>query len=403
MNSNTNPSMSISTPHPPFTDALQKVFAAIGSIGLLLLILAILNTPVVSGGMMLTMTIGLIVVGVIGYSWRAYLTKDPGIKNDGVWFSSIASRGVLGWIAGIMLTGFYVVLYWYEGLLGLGGAADGSNTGLVALFDPLSQFIKGQPASQWFVYGTLYTVAILIFGIKFIWKYRHNTYQKIRTISVMVFQAGFAFAIPEIMEGLNSELATKWFDKDAKNMWPLDYDFFDKWHIENMSTTGTVGWGFLIFSLLMIFVVSPFLTYKYGKRWYCSWVCGCGGLAETAGDPFRHLSDKSLKAWQIERWLIHSVLIFSIVMTIAVVYGYLGDGGQYYITRTMFTVIIVALLAVGGLITVRLLQRNGQAVADIKKIVIGIAAVIGVVLLINFVSGSSNAFFIDNYSFKKWY
>jgi polyferredoxin len=26
------------------------------------------------------------------------------------------------------------------------------------------------------------------------------------------------------------------------------------------------------------------------KRWYCSWVCGCGGLAETAGDSYRHLS-----------------------------------------------------------------------------------------------------------------
>jgi polyferredoxin len=40
----------------------------------------------------------------------------------------------------------------------------------------------------------------------------------------------------------------------------------------------------------MIFIISPILTYFYGKRWYCSWVCGCGGLAETAGDSFRHLS-----------------------------------------------------------------------------------------------------------------
>ena len=39
------------------------------------------------------------------------------------------------------------------------------------------------------------------------------------------------------------------------------------------------------------------------------------GLAETAGDPWRHLSDKSLKAWRIERWMIHSVLVFITVTT----------------------------------------------------------------------------------------
>jgi polyferredoxin len=35
----------------------------------------------------------------------------------------------------------------------------------------------------------------------------------------------------------------------------------------------------LFFGIAMIFIISPILTYFYGKRWYCSWVCGCGGLA----------------------------------------------------------------------------------------------------------------------------
>lgn len=39
-------------------------------------------------------------------------------------------------------------------------------------------------------------------------------------------------------------------------------------------------------------------------------------MAETAGDPFRHLSDKSLKAWKIERWLIHNVLAAIIIITV---------------------------------------------------------------------------------------
>jgi polyferredoxin len=56
------------------------------------------------------------------------------------------------------------------------------------------------------------------------------------------------------------------------------------------------------FSLLVLvmLVAFPLLAYAFGKRFYCSWVCGCGGLANTAGEPFRHLSSKSAKAWRIE-------------------------------------------------------------------------------------------------------
>lgn len=68
--------------------------------------------------------------------------------------------------------------------------------------------------------------------------------------------------------------------------------------------------------------ISPVLTYFYGKRWYCSWVCGCGGLAETAGDSFRHLSDKSIKSWKLERILVYAVLLFSIIMTVGVIYTF---------------------------------------------------------------------------------
>ena len=59
----------------------------------------------------------------------------------------------------------------------------------------------------------------------------------------------------------------------------------------------------------------PLLAYFLGKRFYCSWVCGCGGLANTAGEPFRHLSDKSPTAWRIEKVSIYSVLFLSLVAT----------------------------------------------------------------------------------------
>ena len=284
-----------------------------------------------------------ITAGIILFARGAYRNTLEGVKNHGVWFKSISSRGFFAWIAGIALTGFYIVLYFYAEYLGLN--AEGENTGVISFFDPLSRLLSGNPASQWFVYGTLYTVAIFAFGIKFIWKYRHNRYERIRTISVMFFQTAFAFLIPEFMARLNSDNFNLPY-YDLKNIWPLNYYNFEQYRIDSFISAGDVGLALLVFGVLSIFVITPILTYKYGKRWYCSWVCGCGGLAETAGDSFRQLSDKSMNAWKIERWVIHSVLVFVVVMTTAVIHSYLGDdSSKYWLTKDIFLLSVAGFLA----------------------------------------------------------
>src|SRR5690606_2302572 len=148
--------------------------------------------------------LGAICTGIVWFSINQYQNKIAGIKNDGIQFRSLTSRGFLAWILGIFLTGFYIVLYFYPQYLGLTAEGE-SNKGLVALFDPLSNLVVGNPASQWCVYGTFYTIAVVFFGVKFIYKYRHNHYQRLRTFSVMFFQLGFAFLIPEFMMRLNSD------------------------------------------------------------------------------------------------------------------------------------------------------------------------------------------------------
>ena len=330
-------SMSLATPDALNITNKQKIALATGLVGLFILMLALFNVNFPNKGVFLTLSIGLISLGIIIYSREAYLTKLEGIKNDGVWFKSISSRGVLGWALGIFLTLFYIVLYFYPVYLGL-GTNGAPNTGLIALFDPLSNLLSGNNASQWFVYGTLYTVAIIAFGYKFMLKYRHNRYQQLRTASVMFFQTAFAFVIPELMARLNSDDFSLPYN-DLKNMWPLNYYAFDQWRVDQFINAQTIGLFFLILGVLMVFVISPYLTYKYGKRWYCSWVCGCGGLAETAGDSFRQLSDKSTKAWKFERWMINSVLVFSVVMTVAVISTFLGyDSEKYWFTKSVFLI-----------------------------------------------------------------
>ena len=323
-------SLSLANPHPKDTGALQKAALVISGLGVLILFLAFIGINI-NNGLFLTLSILMMFVGTVTYTYAKYAHLPAGIKNNGIWFDGLSNRGVWGWVFGIVLTGFYIVLYFFEGVLGLGTAADGSNEGLVALFDPLSYVLNGGPASQWFVYGTLYTVSIVFLGGKFIVKYWHNRYQRIRTYVVMICQFFLAYFIPEILAALNYNGAVNpdtgyevWYDADIKNVWPLNYDFFDKWNLSGMQYEGyePVGMIYLWVGILMFLLITPLLTYFVGKRWYCSWVCGCGGLAETAGDNFRHLSSKKLSAWKFERILIHSVMVFVFVMTVAVLYGH---------------------------------------------------------------------------------
>ena len=155
---------SIANPHPERTDAVQKLGLAIGGIGLLLLLITWISDRNYGGAWSHLIVFGTIIIGTCIYALRTYLNAPPGIKNNGTFHRSLTNRGLYGWILGVVLTGFYVCLYWFPETLGL--HSDSPNTGLVAMFDPLSQALKSQPASQWFVYGSLYTLAHFGFGFQ---------------------------------------------------------------------------------------------------------------------------------------------------------------------------------------------------------------------------------------------
>ncbi len=213
--------------------------------------------------------------------------------------SSPINTGWLGVIAGIYFIGFYILLYWAPAYI----------TNWIDMVSPISKLLSGNAASQWFLYGLMYCFIVVVMGVRMLTKYQHNKYQRIRTLSVMFFQTGIAFLLPEILVRLNQPYY------DFKNIWPLNYSFFFKYNIDNLMSSGGLGIFMLVWGIILIVIGVPVITYFFGKRWYCSWVCGCGGLAETLGDPFRQLSDKSLRAWKYERFIIHGVLVFAVVMT----------------------------------------------------------------------------------------
>ncbi|WP_298879269.1 4Fe-4S binding protein [uncultured Polaribacter sp.] len=265
-------------------------------------------------GLVWFLTFGLGIIGALMFIIpNLILLGKPGIKNDGVYLESATNRGWIAWLVLIYLVSFYLVLYFMPDYV----------VNWTYILDPISNFLNGGDASQWFVYGFLYCTIMLVMGARMYIKYRHNKYQIVRTTSVLFFQIVFAFLIPEIMTSLNMP------GYDFKNAFPLDYDFFFEWNLESLTNSGGIGIFILVWGVILTLVIVPVMVYFFGKRWYCSWVCGCGGLAETLGDPYRQHSNKSLNAWKLERWLIHSVLVFSLVMTIVTLYCYFSGAESF--------------------------------------------------------------------------
>jgi len=193
---------------------------------------------------------------------------------------------VRNYILAAVLTLFYFILYW------------------TSVFDGLAGFL-GLP-DRWVLYGVVYTCFILGFGIQFIRRNRHSRYQVWRTISLIIVQVVLAFIIPLVMRVIiNKEYYFSY-------LWPLKIEYFYP------ATILEFPFPFLVYSLGASLVLMPVLALTLGKRWYCSWVCGCGGLAETFGDKWRHLSDKSTSAWKFEKVSIYTVLGISMAATVLI-------------------------------------------------------------------------------------
>lgn len=258
-------------------------------------------------------TIGLCIVGALLY-FLPKLKTHAGIKNDGIFTNPMKNGGWLGILTGTWLIAFYIILYFYPEYM----------TAWVAMVDPISLALNGHEAGRFFLYGFLYTLCILVMGVRMIIHYRHSKYQMLRTASVMFFQTAFAFLIPELLVRLNKPYF------DFKNIWPLDYSFFFNTRLDELIAQGSLGLFMLGWGIALIIIAVPVFVYFFGKRWYCSWVCGCGGLAETLGDPYRHRSSKKLIAWKIERYVIHGVLVFAVLMTAAVLYTYFTNDATFF-------------------------------------------------------------------------
>lgn len=283
-----------------FSKPFSLLAASLIFAGLLLVLLAL--SRILGNATSLSGLVGFLLF-LAGSGWFIYQRfhgQKPFEKHHFTWFQNLTTRGISAWLLALGLTAFYCLVYWQPDFF----------APFVNLADPFSLALRGKVADHWFLYSAFYSLAVLIMGGRALLKYRSSRYHKIRTVVNMGVQLLLAFLLPNLLVLFKQpEFYFSYF-------WPLKYEYLFP---ENLNALRSQPGGlpvFMIFwSLALTFLATPVLTYFFGKRWYCSWVCGCGALAETAGDPFRHLSDKSRAAWQIEVAVVYSILGFIIITT----------------------------------------------------------------------------------------
>jgi polyferredoxin len=202
------------------------------------------------------------------------------------------NRGVIGIAISVTLVAFYVVLYWEHKLKEHFG------------IEPLTAISEAAGLrNRWYLYGFLYSVAMVGGAVYYLRRHGNSRYNRYRITVNVAIQIALGFSLPFIMPlfGRN-EFYFSYF-------WPLKYDYLYP------QTLADLPLYLSLYTVVGSLVAAPLFAIVYGKRWYCSWVCGCGGLANTFGDPWRHLTSKSTKAWRFEQVSVHSVLVLAVAST----------------------------------------------------------------------------------------
>ncbi|MGR3302621.1 MAG: NAD(P)-binding domain-containing protein [Candidatus Scalindua sp.] len=213
----------------------------------------------------------------------------------------------------------------------------------------------GRPWAFW--YTILYTGMMTTFGVSAMKKWgfdRKDRLQILRYSSLLAFQWIMYFIVPEFLFQLAVEYhwvgaalandpefaGQAWRTYGIVYAWPLFFYtfFYDPHQI-------WVVWG-----VILTFVVLPIFAFFHGKR-YCSWICGCGGLAETLGDRWRVLAPKGKASIRWERMNIYILWLAFIVTGVMLLKDILGvpaksAGASVYWYKILVDVWLVGIIPV---------------------------------------------------------
>ena len=202
--------------------------------------------------------------------------------------------------------------------------------------------------SRSFYYTFLYSLCILIFGIRRISR-RNTPYVTRQTSVLMLIQVIPLFLLPEIFlpwlgyngvfaEGVGRAVADNLFElyipvaDDMAGNWPdwghpraywRAYGFILAWPlmVYNVFTGSPLLW-WLVIAFLQTCVIIPVIIYFYGKGAYCGWICSCGALAETMGDLQRSKMPHG-PAWNRLNMTGQVILLAAVILLFIRIWGWI--------------------------------------------------------------------------------
>ncbi len=175
----------------------------------------------------------------------------------------------------------------------------------------------GRPWAFW--YTVLYTALMTTFGVSAMKKWgfdKKDRLQILRYSSLLGFQWIMYFIIPEFLFQFAVEY--RWVGdalandpKFAEQVWRA-YGIVYAWPLFFYTFFYDPHQIWVVWGVILTFVILPIFAFFHGKR-YCTWICGCGGLAETFGDRWRVLAPKGKTSVKWEKMNIFILWVAFIV------------------------------------------------------------------------------------------
>ncbi len=192
------------------------------------------------------------------------------------------------------------------------------------------------------LYGIVYTVLVTVFGTRALRKYKNDPYQRKRYSSLIAFQFLIYFLLPWSL--YYAGFAEWWRTWTISLPFPLGY--YGLWEPAGDLFSGTsLPWA--VAAVVTFLVVMPLVSIRHGKR-FCSWVCPCGGIADTLGDGFRH---KAPRGQSVRRWesLESVILVVTILVSLYLISGYrefLDPGQVKHVYKAIVDLTLASIVAI---------------------------------------------------------
>jgi polyferredoxin len=178
----------------------------------------------------------------------------------------------------------------------------------------LASEAKGWVEAPTYWYSLFYCTTMALFAWRRT-KVKKTTYVKRQMITLVSIQVFFLFLMPfHLYDPIIS-----FFPKDhwlIQELFPWGkwtcFSYILFWPLSCWQFGTSTFWT--IFPFFQSGVFLYWLIKQYGKGAYCGWICSCGGMAETLGDEYRHLSPHGPKAKYLEN-IGQFVLAFATIVT----------------------------------------------------------------------------------------